>query len=88
MTASLTFIGNATTVLQLGGFTLLTDPNFIHRGQRAYLGKGLWSRRLTDPALGIGELPPVMPLEEGPGAFAELVRGPSERIKVFLAGSA
>src|SRR5215213_5351632 len=34
---------------------------------------------------GIGELPPVLPLEEGPGAFAELVRGPSEQIKVFLA---
>ena len=37
---------------------------------------------------GIGDLPPVLPLEEGPGIFAELVRGPSERIKVFLAGSA
>jgi threonine dehydrogenase-like Zn-dependent dehydrogenase len=34
---------------------------------------------------GIGELPPVLPLEEGPGAFADLVRGPSARIKVFLA---
>ncbi|MGI8859015.1 MAG: galactitol-1-phosphate 5-dehydrogenase [Rubrobacteraceae bacterium] len=34
---------------------------------------------------GIGELPPVLPLEEGPGAFAELVQGPSARIKVFLA---
>jgi threonine dehydrogenase-like Zn-dependent dehydrogenase len=37
---------------------------------------------------GIGDLPPVLPLEEGPGAFAELVRGPSEQIKVFLAGTA
>jgi (R,R)-butanediol dehydrogenase / meso-butanediol dehydrogenase / diacetyl reductase len=37
---------------------------------------------------GIGVLPPVLPLEEGPGAFAELVRGPSEQIKVFLAGTA
>src|ERR687893_608361 len=36
---------------------------------------------------GIGDLPPVLPLEEGPDAFAELVRGPSERIKVFLAGT-
>src|SRR3712207_5285301 len=43
---------------------------------------------LVEGRAGIGELPPVMPLEEGPGAFAELVRGPSERIKVFLAGSA
>jgi threonine dehydrogenase-like Zn-dependent dehydrogenase len=36
---------------------------------------------------GIGDLPPILPLEEGPNAFAELVRGPSERIKVFLAGT-
>jgi L-ascorbate metabolism protein UlaG (beta-lactamase superfamily) len=55
--AALTFVGTATTVLELGRFTLLTDPNFLHRGQRAYLGKGLWSRRLTDPALDITDLP-------------------------------
>jgi L-ascorbate metabolism protein UlaG (beta-lactamase superfamily) len=54
---SLTFVGTATTVLRLGGFTLLTDPNFIRKGQRAYLGRGLWTRRLTDPALRPGELP-------------------------------
>lgn len=54
---TLTFVGTATTVLRLGGFTLLTDPNFLHRGQRAYLGKGLWSRRLTEPAMTIAELP-------------------------------
>jgi threonine dehydrogenase-like Zn-dependent dehydrogenase len=40
---------------------------------------------LTEGRAGIGELPPVLPLEEGPNAFAELVKGPSERIKVFLA---
>jgi len=54
---TLTFGGNATTLLRIGGFTLLTDPNFLRRGQRAYLGKGLWSRRLTDPALMPDELP-------------------------------
>lgn len=54
---SLTFVGTATTVLRLGSFTLLTDPNFLHRGQRAYLGKGLWSRRLTEPAMTPAELP-------------------------------
>src|ERR671917_2827356 len=42
---------------------------------------------LVDGRAGIGELPPVLPLEEGPGAFAELVEGPSEQIKVFLAGT-
>jgi L-ascorbate metabolism protein UlaG (beta-lactamase superfamily) len=54
---TLTFVGTATTLLRLGGFTLLTDPNFLHRGQRAYLGKGLWSRRLTEPAMQPEELP-------------------------------
>jgi len=56
---SLYFIGTATTLLRCAGFTILTDPNFLHRGQRAYLGKGLWSRRLTQPALRIDELPPL-----------------------------
>ena len=36
---TLTFIGTATTVLRIGSSTLLTDPNFLHRGQRAYLGR-------------------------------------------------
>src|SRR5215203_394105 len=54
---TLTFIGNATTLLRWGPFTVLTDPNFLHRGQRAYLGHGLWSRRLTEPALGVADLP-------------------------------
>ncbi|WP_127783589.1 MBL fold metallo-hydrolase [Rhodococcus sp. X156] len=54
---SITFIGTATTLIRLGGFTVLTDPNFLHRGQRAYLGKGLWSTRLTEPAMQPGDLP-------------------------------
>jgi L-ascorbate metabolism protein UlaG (beta-lactamase superfamily) len=57
--AELTFIGTATTLLRLGPFTVLTDPNFLHRGQWAYLGKGLVSRRVTEPALGVDELPPL-----------------------------
>jgi L-ascorbate metabolism protein UlaG (beta-lactamase superfamily) len=56
---SVTFVGTATTVLEIGGFTLLTDPNFLHRGERAYLGNGLWSKRRTDPAMTIAELPPL-----------------------------
>src|ERR687893_676744 len=43
---------------------------------------------LVEGRAGIGELPPVLPLEEGPDAFAELVRGPSAQIKIFLAESA
>jgi L-ascorbate metabolism protein UlaG (beta-lactamase superfamily) len=54
---TLTFGGNATTLLRLGPFTLLTDPNFLHRGQRAYLGKGLFATRLTEPALQPTQLP-------------------------------
>jgi L-ascorbate metabolism protein UlaG (beta-lactamase superfamily) len=57
--ASLEFVGTATTILRLGPFTLLTDPNFLHRGQYAYLGKGLVSRRLTEPTLQPGDLPPL-----------------------------
>src|SRR3954449_5924798 len=57
MDANLQFVGTATTVLRLGPFTLLTDPNFLHRGQRAYLGKGLFSKRRTEPALQPGQLP-------------------------------
>jgi L-ascorbate metabolism protein UlaG (beta-lactamase superfamily) len=57
MAPSLTFIGTATTLLRMGDFTLLTDPNFLHRGQRAYLGKGMWSRRRTEPALQPDQLP-------------------------------
>ena len=54
---SLLFVGTATTLIRYAGFTVLTDPNFLHRGQRAYLGRGLWSRRLTDPALPVEDLP-------------------------------
>jgi L-ascorbate metabolism protein UlaG (beta-lactamase superfamily) len=36
---------------------LLTDPNFLRRGQRAYLGYGLTTRRVREPAISIGELP-------------------------------
>jgi L-ascorbate metabolism protein UlaG (beta-lactamase superfamily) len=56
---SLLFVGTATTLLRYGGFTLLTDPNFLHRGQRAYLGWGLSSPRLTEPAVRVDQLPPV-----------------------------
>jgi L-ascorbate metabolism protein UlaG (beta-lactamase superfamily) len=54
---TLTFGGTATTLLRLGPFTLLTDPNFLHRGQRAHLGYGLRSKRLTEPALQPTQLP-------------------------------
>ncbi|TYK53149.1 MBL fold metallo-hydrolase [Actinomadura decatromicini] len=54
---TLTFIGNATTIIRYGGVTLLTDPNFLRRGQRAHLGYGITSRRLKDPAITVDGLP-------------------------------
>src|SRR3954465_5925161 len=54
---TLTFGGNATMLLRIGAFTLLTDPNFLHRGQRAHLGYGLRAKRLTEPALQPTQLP-------------------------------
>ena len=57
MPVSLTFVGNATTLIHWGPFTLLTDPNFLHAGQRAHLGYGLVSKRLREPALQVHELP-------------------------------
>jgi L-ascorbate metabolism protein UlaG (beta-lactamase superfamily) len=59
MEVTVTFIGNATTLISGGGVTLLTDPNFLHRGQHAYLGYGLVSKRLREPAIDIDALPPL-----------------------------
>ncbi|MDP9793349.1 L-ascorbate metabolism protein UlaG (beta-lactamase superfamily) [Catenuloplanes nepalensis] len=57
--ASVTYIGNATTLLRLGGFTLLTDPAFRPAGSRYHLGYGAWTKRVLDPACGLGDLPPL-----------------------------
>jgi L-ascorbate metabolism protein UlaG (beta-lactamase superfamily) len=53
----LTFIGTATVLFRHAGFTILTDPNFLHAGDHAYLGLGLRSKRLTDPAMEMEDLP-------------------------------
>jgi hypothetical protein len=45
----LQFIGNATVLLQWHGFTLLTDPNFVHAGEKVPIGYGLTTTRLRDP---------------------------------------
>jgi L-ascorbate metabolism protein UlaG (beta-lactamase superfamily) len=56
---SVIFIGTATVIIKHAGFTILTDPNFLHKGERAYLGHGLTSERLTDPAMELEALPPI-----------------------------
>ena len=56
---SVFFIGTATVILRYGGFTILTDPNFLHAGDHVHLGYGLTSERLTNPAINIEDLPPL-----------------------------
>ena len=56
---SVFFVGTATVILRYAGFTILTDPNFLHAGGHVHLGYGMTSERLTEPVLEIGELPPV-----------------------------
>lgn len=56
---SVTFIGTATVLIRYGGMTILTDPNFLHKGDHVQLGYGLTSERLTEPAIPIEALPPV-----------------------------
>src|SRR4051794_40693286 len=58
-TGSIFFVGTATVILRYAGFTILTDPNFLHKGDHVHLGYGLTSKRLTDPALELDALPPL-----------------------------
>ena len=37
--------------MRSGGFTILTDPNLVHRHEKVGLGKGPHATRLTDPAM-------------------------------------
>lgn len=56
---SVFFVGTATVILRYAGFTILTDPNFLHAGDHVHLGYGLTSERLTNPAIDIEDLPPL-----------------------------
>ncbi len=56
---SIFFVGNATVVIRYAGFTILTDPNFLHAGDHVHLGYGLTTTRTTDPAVEIEDLPPL-----------------------------
>jgi L-ascorbate metabolism protein UlaG (beta-lactamase superfamily) len=54
---SIFFVGTATVIIRYAGFTILTDPNFLHAGDHVHLGYGLVSRRQTNPAVEIEDLP-------------------------------
>lgn len=56
-TGSVQFIGTATVLIRLGDFTILTDPNFIHKHEYIHLGYGLKAMRRTDPAMEVEDLP-------------------------------
>ncbi len=56
---SVQFIGTATTIIRYGGLTILTDPNFLHRGEKIHVGYGIHATRLTDPAIEFDELPRI-----------------------------
>ena len=52
---SVKFIGNATVLIQFAGFTVLTDPTFIHMHEQVSIGYGMHSTRLTNPAMEIAD---------------------------------
>ncbi|MEO7493511.1 MAG: MBL fold metallo-hydrolase [Massilia sp.] len=56
---SLQFIGTATVLIRYQGLVVLTEPNFLHKGEKVYLGYGQHATRLTEPALTLEQLPPI-----------------------------
>jgi L-ascorbate metabolism protein UlaG (beta-lactamase superfamily) len=56
---SVTFVGTATVIIRYRELTIMTDPNFLHEGEHVHLGYGLTSRRLTNPAIELEDLPPI-----------------------------
>jgi L-ascorbate metabolism protein UlaG (beta-lactamase superfamily) len=54
-----THIGGPTTLIQTGGWTLLTDPTFDDPGRRYAFGWGTSSRKLAGPAITAADLPPI-----------------------------
>ncbi|WP_406326913.1 MBL fold metallo-hydrolase [Streptomyces sp. NBC_00203] len=54
-----THIGGPTTLIEVGGWRLLTDPTFDPPGRRYRFGWGTSSRKTSGPALAVADLPPV-----------------------------
>lgn len=57
--ASLFFVGTATTILEWEGVRLMTDPNFLHKGDHVHLGPGVTGTRETNPAVDLHDLPRI-----------------------------
>ncbi|HEX6683425.1 MAG TPA: MBL fold metallo-hydrolase [Candidatus Limnocylindrales bacterium] len=55
----ITHIGGPTTLIEVDGWSLLTDPTFDPPGGTYRFGWGTKSRKLAGPAIGIADLPPI-----------------------------
>jgi len=55
----LTHIGGPTVLIELGGWTLLTDPTFDAPGGHYDFGWGTASDKVAGPAIAAGDLPPI-----------------------------
>lgn len=57
--ARITHIGGPTTLIEVDGWRLLTDPTFDPPGRHYAFGWGSGSNKLTGPAIAVDELPPI-----------------------------
>ncbi|HVK27071.1 MAG TPA: MBL fold metallo-hydrolase [Nocardioides sp.] len=55
----ITHIGGPTTLIEVGGWRILTDPTFDPPGRRYFFGWGTTSRKLAGPSIGVAELGPI-----------------------------
>ena len=55
----ITRIGGPTVLLEIDGWTILTDPTFDPPGRTYAFGWGTRSRKLTGPAIEVADLPPI-----------------------------
>jgi L-ascorbate metabolism protein UlaG (beta-lactamase superfamily) len=54
-----THIGGPTTLIEFGGWRLLTDPTFDSPGQKYNFGWGTSSRKLSGPAIAAVDVGPI-----------------------------
>ena len=57
--ARITHIGGPTTLIEVDGWRLLTDPTFDPPGRRYSFGWGTSSQKTTGPAVAVADLPPI-----------------------------
>ena len=55
----ITHIGGPTVLIEVDGWTLLTDPTFDPAGGHYAFGWGTSSDKVTGPAMSVSDLPPI-----------------------------